>query len=45
VKMCEDHGLRVLATLSANPARTLPKARYMPRSMALLVQKRINDIY
>jgi ubiquinone/menaquinone biosynthesis C-methylase UbiE len=45
VKMCEDNGLRVLATLSANPARTLPKARYMPRSMALLVQKRINDIY
>ncbi len=44
VAMCEDHGLRVLETLSAGPKRTLPKARYLPRSMALLVQKRSNDI-
>jgi ubiquinone/menaquinone biosynthesis C-methylase UbiE len=40
VKMCEIAGLRVLETLSANPMRTLAKAKYMPRSMALLVQKR-----
>jgi ubiquinone/menaquinone biosynthesis C-methylase UbiE len=45
VKMCENAGLRVLETLSANPLRTLPKARFMPRSMALLVQKRRNDLY
>jgi len=45
VVMCENAGLRVLETLSANPLRTLPKARFMPRSMALLVQKRRNDLY
>lgn len=45
VTMCENAGLRVLETLSANPMRTLPKAKFMPRSMALLVQKRVNDIY
>lgn len=45
VKMCENAGLRVLETLSANPLRTLPKAKFMPRSMALLVQKRKNEIY
>ncbi len=39
VKMCEIAGLRVLETLSANPLRTLPRAKFMPRSMALLVQK------
>lgn len=45
VKMCENAGLRVLETLSANPLRTLPKARFLPRSMALLVQKRVNEVY
>ncbi len=45
VTMCENAGLRVLETLSANPMRTLPKAKFMPRSMALLVQKRGNEIY
>jgi hypothetical protein len=37
VKMCEDHGLRVLETLSVNPRRTLPKARFVPRSMGLIL--------
>ena len=45
VAMCENAGLRVLETLSANPLRTLPKARFLPRSMALFVQKRRNDLY
>jgi len=45
VVMCENAGLRVLETLSANPLRTLPGARFLPRSMALLVQIRIIDIY
>jgi SAM-dependent methyltransferase len=45
VKLCEDHGLRVLETLSGNPRRTLPRARFLPRSMALLVQKRTNDLF
>jgi ubiquinone/menaquinone biosynthesis C-methylase UbiE len=45
VDLCEDHGLRVLATLSAGPKRTLPKARFLPRSMALIVQKRVGDLF
>ncbi len=40
VRMCEQNGLRVLETLSVGPRRTLSKARFLPRSMALLVQKR-----
>jgi SAM-dependent methyltransferase len=40
VRMCEQNGLRVLESLSVGPRRTLPKARFLPRSMALLVQKR-----
>lgn len=43
VKMCENQGLRALQTLSAGPARTLPKARFLPRSMALIVQSRTGE--
>lgn len=45
VKMCEDQGLRVLQTLSVGPARTLPQARFLPRSMALIVQKRSGEFF
>jgi len=45
VKQCEDHGLRVLATLSAAPKRILPRAQFLPRSMALIVQKRKTDLF
>jgi SAM-dependent methyltransferase len=45
VRLCEDHGLRVLSTLSAGPKRLLPRARFLPRSMALIVQKRIGDTF
>ncbi len=45
VAHCEQNGLRVLATLSAGPRRTLPKARFLPRSMALIVQKRVSDTF
>ncbi len=45
VLMCEDNGLRALITLSGGPRRTLPNAHYLPRSMALIVQKRRNDIF
>jgi ubiquinone/menaquinone biosynthesis C-methylase UbiE len=45
VKMCEDHGMRVLASLSAGPKRQLPNARFLPRSMALIVQKRTHDTF
>lgn len=37
--MAESQGLRVLETLSTNPQRLLPRAKYTPRSMAMLVQK------
>ena len=37
--LAEDAGLRVLETLSTNPRRLLRRARYVPRSMALIVQK------
>ena len=42
VSMAEDNGLRVLETLSTNPKRLLPQARFVPRSMALLVQKPVS---
>lgn len=45
VALAEQHGLRCLEMLSANPKRTLPKARFLPRSLALIVKKRTNDIY
>jgi hypothetical protein len=41
----EEHRLRVIATLSMSPRRTLPKAQFPPRSMALLVRKRVNDLF
>lgn len=45
VEICEKNNLRVLETLSANPRRTLPNARFLPRSMALLVTKRAGSFY
>jgi SAM-dependent methyltransferase len=44
VTMAEGHGCRVLATLSAGPRRTLPRAKYLPRSMALVLEKRVNEL-
>lgn len=43
VRMAEDNELRVLETFSTNPARLLPGARFVPRSMALLVQKPVQS--
>lgn len=37
VSLCEQAGLRVLESLSGNPRRTLPGARFLPRSLALVV--------
>lgn len=45
VSMCERHGLRVLETYSASPRRTLPKARFLPRSMGLLVERRRGELW
>jgi len=39
MQMAEAHGLRVTETLSANPKRLLPNARFVPRSMAMLLTK------
>lgn len=39
VCMAEAQGFRVLETLSTNPRRLLPKAKFVPRSMALLLQR------
>ena len=39
VTLAEDSGLRVLETMSTNPQRLLRGARFIPRSMALLVKK------
>ena len=45
VKMAEDNGFRVLETLSVGPKRLLPRAKFMPRSMVLVLQKRRNDVF
>lgn len=45
VQMCEDHGLRVLEMLSSGPERTLPKAKFLPRTVAVLAQKRVTEVY
>ncbi len=39
VCMAEAQGLRVLETLSTNPNRLLPRARFVPRSMAMLLER------
>jgi len=39
LKMAESQGLRVLETLSTNPQRLFPRAKFIPRSMAMLVEK------
>lgn len=44
VLLSERHGLRVLATLCASPERTLPGARFLPRSMGLVVEKREGEL-
>ena len=43
VQLAEDAGLRVLQTLSVAPPRRLPKARFVPRSMALILQRRTSE--
>lgn len=39
VQLAEQHGLRVLETRSVQPQRLLPRARFVPRSMSLIVQR------
>lgn len=45
VLLSERHGLRVLDMRSTGPARTLRGARYLPRSAALVLQKRTHDTW
>lgn len=45
VQLAERHGLRVLDMRSAGPARTLRGARFLPRSIALVVQKRVHPTW
>lgn len=40
VALCEKYGLRALETMSVSPLRTLPRARFLPRSMGLVLQRR-----
>ena len=44
VIMAENAGLRALETFSANPRRVLPKARFVPRSMALILEKSLTSM-
>ena len=43
VALAEHHGFRVLEMRSAGPTRTLRGARFLPRSAALILQKRVYD--
>jgi 2-polyprenyl-3-methyl-5-hydroxy-6-metoxy-1,4-benzoquinol methylase len=45
VLLAERHGLRVLDLRSAGPKRTLPNARFLPRSAALVLQKRTHTTW
>lgn len=45
VSMAEQHGFRVLETMSVGPQRTLPRARFLPRSMSLIVQRTTHEIW
>lgn len=40
ILLCEKYGLRMLESISVNPKRTLPKANFLPRSQAVIVEKR-----
>ncbi len=45
VTLCERHGLRVIETFSGSPRRTLPGARFLPRSMGLVVERRRGELW
>lgn len=45
IALGEQHGLRVRETLSVSPKRILPKARYLPRSMAMVCTRVKHDIW
>ncbi|MFC1584237.1 class I SAM-dependent methyltransferase [Fibrobacterota bacterium] len=45
ILMAEQAGLRVVRMFSASPSRVLQKRKYLPRSLAMVVQKRKNEIW
>lgn len=45
IALAEAAGFRVLTTYSASPSPYPPAARFLPRSMALVLQKRHNDVW
>lgn len=44
-KLAEEAGLRIVAALSASPQATPPTSRFLPRSTAMILQKRLTDIW
>lgn len=45
LKMMEDNGFRVIASYSSAPPSHPKKFRFLPRSIALVLQKRHNDLW
>lgn len=45
IHMAEDAGFRVVATLSAAPAGTPESSYFLPRSMAIVLQRRAGDVW
>lgn len=45
IAACEQAGLRVVETLSGAPKRTFPAARFLPRSLTLIVQRRAGEFF
>ena len=45
VVLCERHGMRVDSMLCGAPRRTLPKAKFLPRSLALVAEGRRGDVW
>jgi hypothetical protein len=45
VSLAERSGFRVIEMRSAGPRRTLPGARFLPRSAAFVLQKRIHELW
>ena len=39
IVLAEQHGMRVRESLSVSPQRILPKAKFLPRSMAMAVTR------
>ena len=45
IAMAEDSGFRVMETLSAAPPNYTPNGKYLPRSMAMILSKRLSGVW